>query len=96
MQKNIYNSPTIARMQEYERNLLDPHNKEGLKLRKQLLQYKRGLVADLLKWCSPGQLRVFNAMYKSVNELPADKIEWAIVQLENTIKSNKRYVRMGA
>jgi hypothetical protein len=52
--------------------------------------YRRKALTDLLEQCTVLQIKLFKLMYYSVETIPDEKIDWAIRQCENTIKSNKK------
>lgn len=52
--------------------------------------YKLSLLKGLYDQCNPDQQDLFNRMYKSVDEIAPEKIDWAIVQCENTLVKNIR------
>ena len=45
-----------------------------------------GKLKSLLTQCTPDQMNLFNRMYGSIENIPADKIPWAIKQAEATLK----------
>ena len=49
---------------------------------------KHEALKDLLKQCTEPQIQLFNRMYRSVDTISEDKIDWAIQQCERTIQSN--------
>ena len=49
---------------------------------------KRKKLESLLKQCKPHQQELFNKMYKSIEDIPKDKIDWAIQQCERTLWKN--------
>jgi len=50
----------------------------------------REKLRELLAQCTEGQLDLFNRMYRSVDAIPLEKINWAIQQCERTIANNKK------
>lgn len=50
----------------------------------------RDHLKSLLDQCNPEQINLFNRMYKSADEIPYSKIDWAISQCERTIEKNKQ------
>lgn len=50
----------------------------------------RDHLKSLLAQCKPEQVSFFNQMYKSADEIPYSKIDWAISQCERTIEKNKQ------
>ncbi len=59
-------------------------------IHRELLSYKRELLAGLLNQCTLVQRDMFYRMYPSVAEIPEHKIPWAIQQCERTIECNKQ------
>lgn len=52
--------------------------------------YARSVLRELLDQCTPAQQDLFRRLYISMPEtMPPDKLRWAIIQCENTVKSNK-------
>lgn len=49
-----------------------------------------GKLKTLLDQCTEKQIELFNRMYGSINDIPADKIPHAIFQCEETIKKNQK------
>lgn len=49
----------------------------------------RNKLRNLYHQVTDKQKEVFNRMYKSVDEITDDKIEWAITQCERTLESNR-------
>lgn len=56
---------------------------------KRLRKNERDVLKELLAECSQKQQNLFKKMYNSVDTIPKEKIEWAIVQCENTIRENQ-------
>lgn len=62
-------------------------------------EFKRKMLKSLLDQCNKNQKNIFNLMYSPknvdkpiydvVDEMPEDKLNWAIQQCEKTIKNNK-------
>ena len=50
--------------------------------------FARQYLQSLYNQCTPAQQDFFNRMYKSVQEIPFDKIDWATQQCENSIAKN--------
>jgi len=50
----------------------------------------RGTLKELYEQCTSEQQVFFCRMYKSLEEIPEEKVRWAIQQCENTIRKNKR------
>ncbi len=71
---NIYKSETLPKIREAKADYIS---------------YKRELLAGLLNQLTFDQQSFFIRLYKSVSELEEDRIQWAIVQCENTIRDNK-------
>jgi 3-methyladenine DNA glycosylase AlkC len=55
-----------------------------------LVIYKRELLAELLNQCTFEQQTIFIKMYESVTNIAESSIEWAIKQCERTIELNKQ------
>ena len=53
-----------------------------------LIEDKREALRELYNQCTDRQQSLFNRMYNSVDEVPEDRLNWAIKQCENTIKNN--------
>lgn len=54
-------------------------------------QYRRDVLQRLLDQCTPEQQAFFLRMYPGgVEKIPQDKLDWATVQCENTIKKNRK------
>ncbi len=52
-------------------------------------KYKREVLKELLSQCTEKQQEFFDHMYiYGIDHMPKDKINWAIIQCENTIKKN--------
>lgn len=47
---------------------------------------KRKTLLDLYNQCTEGEQKLFNRMYKNVDEIPEDKIDWATQQCLSTLK----------
>lgn len=60
---------------------------------KRLRKNKSDFLKELLCQCTEKQKLLFNRMYGSVDTVPEEKIEWAIVQCENTIKENQEGIK---
>ncbi len=54
----------------------------------QIKYFRRNLLKDLLSQCTVVNIEVFNRMYGSTDEIPDGKIDWALKQVENTIRKN--------
>lgn len=52
--------------------------------------FKREILRDLYNQCTKAQQNLFNRMYKSIDEIKEENIDWAIQQCERTIANNKR------
>lgn len=50
---------------------------------------KRELLKKLYDQCTEPQQQLFCRMYKSIEDIPEDKIDWAIQQCERTIEKNE-------
>ncbi len=55
---------------------------------KRLKKEQREALKNLLLQCTEKQINIFNRMYKSVEEIPEEKISWAMKQCERTINKN--------
>ena len=55
---------------------------------KTLKENERQALRNLLSQCTNAQVNIFNRMYKSVEEIPEEKISWAFKQCERTINQN--------
>lgn len=53
-----------------------------------LKEATREALKDLLSQCTDAQVNFFNRMYKSIEEIPENKISWAMKQCERTININ--------
>lgn len=51
--------------------------------------FRRQTLADLYNQLTPAQQNLFNRMYVSIDEIPDNKINWAIQQCAKTIDKNK-------
>ncbi len=54
--------------------------------------YRKKLLIDLYNQLTLAQQDLFNRMYVGVEEIPDDKIDWAIQQCERTISKNKQKI----
>ena len=54
--------------------------------------YRKKSLIDLYDQLTPVQQDLFNRMYVDVEEIPDDKIDWAIQQCERTISKNKQKI----
>lgn len=54
--------------------------------------YRKKSLIDLYDQLTPAQQDLFNRMYVGVEEIPDDKIDWAIQQCERTISKNKQKI----
>ena len=52
-------------------------------------EFRKNVLKDLYNQCTPEQQQFFCRMYKSIDEVPESKIDWAIQQCEKTIAKNK-------
>lgn len=52
--------------------------------------FKSQILQELYDQCTPEQQQLFNRMYESTDQIPEDKIDWAIQQCERTVEKNKR------
>ena len=55
------------------------------------IESKRNLIRDLLNQCTEGQRELFNRMYKSIEELPEEKMRWAYYQVKSTVEKNNKH-----
>lgn len=55
---------------------------------KEMDDFARQQLQKLYDQCTPEQQAFFNRMYKSVQEIPLNKINWAAQQCERTIAKN--------
>ena len=56
----------------------------------EILAFKRKKLKDILHQCNGNEILFFHRMYPySLSEMPEDKLDWAIKQVENTL--NKRH-----
>ncbi len=53
------------------------------------IEFKRNLVKELLSQCTEEQQGFFNRMYKSIDDIPEEKMRWAYLQCQRTIENNK-------
>jgi hypothetical protein len=51
-----------------------------------ITKQKRYKLKELLAQCTNKQVNLFNRMYGSVDAIPKDKLDWAIIQCLNTLK----------
>jgi len=69
---------------------------------KTLIKYARTLLKELLAKCSEPQQLLFKRMYnhknleapinEAVDQMEPDKLDWAVTQVEETIKKNNRFL----
>jgi hypothetical protein len=52
-------------------------------------KFKHDELRSLLDQCTEPQKKLFNRMYESIDEIPPEKMDWAIQQCERTIEMNK-------
>lgn len=50
----------------------------------------RDHLREKLNQCKPEQIEMFNLMYKSIDEIPLEKMEWAEGQIDRTLEINKK------
>ena len=50
----------------------------------------RETLKELYGQCTPEEQQFFCRMYRSLEEVPADRVRWAIQQCENTIRKHER------
>jgi len=48
-------------------------------------EYKRGILREKLKECTPTQIDLFNKMYVSIDKIEEKNMDWAYQQIMNTI-----------
>lgn len=63
-------------------------------------KHKRLIILNFLAECTSEQVRVFKQLYsyknlelsvdKIINEMPVEKLDWAIRQCENTVLKNRK------
>ena len=53
-------------------------------------EYKREQLRGILYQCTPEQVAFFNRMYKSIDDIPDSKMDWAYQQCLSTIEKNKK------
>lgn len=64
---------------------------------KEVEEFRRNKLRELLAQCEPGQQEVFGRMYpEGVDEMPVDKLDWATQQCENTIRKNLKKAAGGS
>lgn len=56
----------------------------------EIKDFRRKILKDLLFQCTESQIRIFNLMYKSIDEISDEKIDWSIRQCERTIEINAK------
>lgn len=44
----------------------------------EVVEFKRNMLREMLSKCTESEVRVFNLMYKSVDEIDPEKMDWAI------------------
>lgn len=60
---------------------------------KEVIDFKRGMIKELLEKCTEQQVKVFNLMYRcSVDEIPKNRLDWAICQCKRTVSENEMIV----
>lgn len=57
---------------------------------KQVADYKRNMLRELLDQCTEKQIDFFNRMYGSVDLIPEDKMKRAYEQCKDTLIKNKK------
>ena len=53
-------------------------------------QFPRQILKELYDQCTEEQQGFFRRMYVSLEEIPDEKVRWAIQQCERTIEKNKK------
>ena len=62
---------------------------QGLKAHDEIDAYMRNLLRERLAQCTDPQRELFGRMYRNgIENIPFDKLEWAIQQCNNTIAKN--------
>lgn len=56
---------------------------------KRIKKFKKKILRELYDQCTEGQQDLFNRMYGSIQVIPEEKVELAILQCERTIKKNR-------
>ncbi len=56
----------------------------------EITEIVRPILRDLLSQCTPGQVEKFHRIYGSVDDVPLNKLQWAINSCERTIAKNKK------
>lgn len=69
-------------------------SKENSYTLNKIKKFRRDSLQELLSQCTPDQISIFNRMYKSIDDIPDEKIDWAIQQCENTINIKENLLRM--
>jgi hypothetical protein len=57
---------------------------------KQIQVFRKQKLKELYDQCTTDQQHLFKMMYKSLDEIPEPKIDWAIQQCEKTIIKNRK------
>lgn len=55
-----------------------------------IADFRREMLKDLYNQCTPAQQHIFNLMYKGLEHVSDEKIDWAIEQCERTIIKNRK------
>ena len=55
-----------------------------------VIEYKRGLVKELLDQCTDKQQLLFNRMYKNIDEIKEEKMGIVYDQCKKTVEKNKK------
>ena len=59
-------------------------------LNRKHIEFKRTAIRRLLSRCTEDQVDMFNRMYKSVDHIKPNQLDWAISQVERTLRKNGR------
>ena len=55
-----------------------------------IAKFKHDELRKLLSQCLAGEIELFNRMYGSIDDIPEEKINWAIEQCERAIDRRKK------
>lgn len=56
---------------------------------KKLLEHKRNTIREMLYKCTEKEIAIFIKMYGSIDHMEEQKMDWAIVQIENTLEKHE-------
>jgi len=56
--------------------------------KEQVTEWKREKLRELLSQCTDAQIGIFNRMYKSIDAITNDKMDWAMEQCLRTVEKN--------